>query len=407
MNITNREKEVLYLISYGHTIKEIAQLLYISPHTALSHKKSLFEKLKVHNAPQLVRAGFAKKILYFLSLMTLSTIGFSQNLIDIEGDINISGKIKTEIGNKNTIIGQNNAQNLGMNASFNSIIGYEAARDLTDGSHNIILGYWAGLATNGDSNVFIGNQAGKFNEGFKNTLIGNLAGLESDGNNLTIIGAESGTLNSASRSIALGYQAKVGCDNCAAIGGTDLYAVDVGIGLSNPQTPLHIKNKLDGALNPEAITIEDIDDTETWELYTFGNFLAFDRNGVNVAYIDPSDGSYYTTVVNNLKKNISPLENVLNRIKKLEAYTYQLKGQNDTQSAVGVIAQELESAFPELIKTIGKQLYVNYDSFGPIAIQAIKEQQQIIDALRETNDVLSERIKRIEDLISGLAKSQK
>ena len=56
--VSPREKEVLYLIAYENTSKEIASSLHISEHTALSHRKSLLEKLAVRNTAGLVRRGF-------------------------------------------------------------------------------------------------------------------------------------------------------------------------------------------------------------------------------------------------------------------------------------------------------------------------------------------------------------
>ena len=56
--LSNREKEVLQLIAYELTTKEIANQLYISNHTALSHRKNLMEKLKVRNTAGAVRRAF-------------------------------------------------------------------------------------------------------------------------------------------------------------------------------------------------------------------------------------------------------------------------------------------------------------------------------------------------------------
>ena len=56
--ISPREREVLHLIAYENTAKEIAQKLYISNHTAISHRKNLMQKLSVKNTAGLVRRGF-------------------------------------------------------------------------------------------------------------------------------------------------------------------------------------------------------------------------------------------------------------------------------------------------------------------------------------------------------------
>ena len=58
LKISNREKEVLHLVAYEKTTKEIAAQLYISNHTAISHRKNLMEKLDVKNTAGMIRRGF-------------------------------------------------------------------------------------------------------------------------------------------------------------------------------------------------------------------------------------------------------------------------------------------------------------------------------------------------------------
>ncbi len=53
--ISIREKEVLKLIADGFSSKQIADRLFISNHTAISHRKHLIEKFKVKNTAQLIK----------------------------------------------------------------------------------------------------------------------------------------------------------------------------------------------------------------------------------------------------------------------------------------------------------------------------------------------------------------
>jgi DNA-binding CsgD family transcriptional regulator len=53
--ISSRETEVLMLIADGFSSKQIAQKLFISNHTAISHRKHLIEKFKVKNTAQLIK----------------------------------------------------------------------------------------------------------------------------------------------------------------------------------------------------------------------------------------------------------------------------------------------------------------------------------------------------------------
>jgi DNA-binding NarL/FixJ family response regulator len=59
--LTNRESEILQLMSEGNSTKRIAKVLFISPKTVESHRANIMEKLNIHNLPQLtkyaIRAG--------------------------------------------------------------------------------------------------------------------------------------------------------------------------------------------------------------------------------------------------------------------------------------------------------------------------------------------------------------
>ena len=56
-SVTDREIEVLNLISYGLSTNDIATNLYISFETVKSHRKNLLQKIGVNNVAALVRRG--------------------------------------------------------------------------------------------------------------------------------------------------------------------------------------------------------------------------------------------------------------------------------------------------------------------------------------------------------------
>lgn len=53
--LSPRQKEVLQLISDGYNSKEIADLLSISNHTVISHRKNLIEKFEAKNTAHLIK----------------------------------------------------------------------------------------------------------------------------------------------------------------------------------------------------------------------------------------------------------------------------------------------------------------------------------------------------------------
>lgn len=64
MSITPREREVLYWISHGYSRKQIADKIYLSPHTINDYMKNLLAKTQASNAAQLIRIAFESDLLH-------------------------------------------------------------------------------------------------------------------------------------------------------------------------------------------------------------------------------------------------------------------------------------------------------------------------------------------------------
>jgi len=128
-------------------------------------------------------------------------------------------------------------------------------------------------------------------------------------------------------------------------------------------------------------------------------------NGVWPFYINLENntsnfgGSVTATSDIRLKTNIEPLpENILEKVKKLRGVYFNWKTEADmgNNRQIGIIAQEVEKVFPELVGT-GADGYktFGYDRLGPILIEAVKEQQKEIDSLKSEVDNLKKEIKEI------------
>lgn len=63
VSVSSRELEIIHLIAGEQTSQEIAQQLHISIHTVESHRRRIFEKMKVRNAAGVVRKSFEVGIL--------------------------------------------------------------------------------------------------------------------------------------------------------------------------------------------------------------------------------------------------------------------------------------------------------------------------------------------------------
>jgi two-component system response regulator NreC len=53
-SLSEREREIFQLVAEGHSNKEIAELLSVSPTTVETHRAHILQKLDVHNTAELV-----------------------------------------------------------------------------------------------------------------------------------------------------------------------------------------------------------------------------------------------------------------------------------------------------------------------------------------------------------------
>ena len=60
--ISSRELEIIKLISQGRSSKDIADKLFISEHTVMTHRKNINQKLNVHNTAELVSLAIRHNI---------------------------------------------------------------------------------------------------------------------------------------------------------------------------------------------------------------------------------------------------------------------------------------------------------------------------------------------------------
>jgi len=109
------------------------------------------------------------------------------------------------------------------------------------------------------------------------------------------------------------------------------------------------------------------------------------------------------------KKDILPISNSLERIMKIRGTSFEFRNDEfkDYQFADGIqygfIAQELESIFPEVVKTESNGYKsVNYNGIIPVLVEAIKEQQKIINDLKYENEHLKTNNDQVENIIKQL-----
>lgn len=201
---------------------------------------------------------------------------------------------------------------------------------------------------------------------------------------------------------------------------------NVGIGMTGPTSLLHIQK----SWGSEAIPMMYLKNTNDGDVLYVENTalstqsdktLADFRNGVGSVMYLRGDGNvgigttnpayklqvagdvgattFYYTSDKNLKKDIMPIENSLDKINNLNGVSFKWR-END-QSSIGFIAQDVEKIIPELVNTdkVSGTKSVQYGNITALTVEAIKEQQKEISSLKEENQLLNERLKKLESLL--------
>ena len=107
-----------------------------------------------------------------------------------------------------------------------------------------------------------------------------------------------------------------------------------------------------------------------------------------------------------LKKDIEPVNDVLDKLQEIRGVRYRYKADKETtRFNIGVIAQEVEKVFPELVNKMPSDpesdeeyMTVTYENITPILIEAVKELRV------EKDEQLARKDERINELEQRLAK---
>jgi hypothetical protein len=339
--------------------------------------------------------------------------------------------------NSNLFVGTGAGQANTNSAGANTFVGQNAGQDNTTGGGNTFFGAGAGSGnTSGSRNTFVGQLAGTNQNGSVvgsfNTFIGSAARLGDFGllqptiTNATAIGSDAHV--DQSNSIVLG----------SILGSEGTADTNVGIGTRTPSNRLDID--VSHAVNDPGITIQGvistvpdlglriknrnagnewyIDSTGTGSAYGAGN-LAFTLRGVTpAALIIHSSGSIELSHLGTAggtslclngqnviaacssslryKTNVASFSgglNIINRLRPI-SFTWKQGGTKD----IGLGAEEVAKVEPLLTfrNDKGEIEGVKYSQLSAVFINAFKEQEAQIEALRQANAALNTRLRKLE-----------
>jgi hypothetical protein len=149
---------------------------------------------------------------------------------------------------------------------------------------------------------------------------------------------------------------------------------EVGIGVTNPTQRLEVGGRI--RMN-------------TWT--ADGDTVAYRDTATNCIAIATSDLR--------LKKDLEVIPNALDKVKSLSGYTYRkIDDEANAKKRYGVIAQEVLAVAPELTFEFTNEddpntyYSVHYDKLPALLIEAIKDQQVIIETLKSEVEILKGQI---------------
>ncbi len=315
-----------------------------------------------------------------------NSVGYSNVILgDGAGEFNTEGSMNVILGDwagRNNTTGENNVY-LGARSGYNSgetqynvMIGAYSGYSNTDGWYNVFVGENSGYSNiSGVSNVFLGKEAGYYNsDGSYNVFLGTWSGHENtSGTGNVYLGQQAGEKNSTgSYNVSLGDLSgrnSIEGDSCVFIG----YLAGYNESQSNR---FYLDN----------------DQDETFSAFMYGEFdndlLSFYANTYIWGTIHTTDvyaNNYY------YNKGISEsLNNILDDVLTLNPFEYSIDDsksllpEGPARNQIGIAAEEIESVFPWLVrKNVKGEKGINYSRFSVVLLQAIKEQQQIIDDQEE------------------------
>ena len=107
--------------------------------------------------------------------------------------------------------------------------------------------------------------------------------------------------------------------------------------------------------------------------------------------------SFVSTSDKNLKKNIVELDNALENVEKMRGVYHDWIDEKQSQDKqIGVIAQEVQAVYPELVQQGDNgYLAVNYSKLTAVLLQSIKE-------MNEKKKKMNEKMKKMNETINML-----
>ena len=144
---------------------------------------------------------------------------------------------------------------------------------------------------------------------------------------------------------------------------------------------------ISGALTAASLTVDNVVvDNATIGHNSDTDLLTVASGSLTIA------GDLVTSSDTNLKSNISSLGPVLTKLISLNPKRYTMNNDKDQKEKIGLLAQDVQAVFPELVDENGEFMSVNYQALIPILISALNEQTKRNESLKQRIESLKSKI---------------
>ena len=99
-----------------------------------------------------------------------------------------------------------------------------------------------------------------------------------------------------------------------------------------------------------------------------------------------------------LKANIISLGSTITKLLQIDGKSYTMKNDENKKQKIGLLAQDIEKVFPELVSESNGIKSVNYQGLVPVLINALKEQQNEIETYRNEVSELKEMVQALASI---------
>lgn len=308
---------------------------------------------------------------------------------------------------------------------YNSFFGYKAGKSNTEGFQNIFIGHLTGINnTTGDGNLFIGDSAGFSNtSGNINVLLGGFAGSSNTTGYQNInIGYCAGLKNlTGNRNIAIGTAAAQ--DNTTGFLNVSIGNFAGALSLGNNNTYIGSRaglNNVNGSRNVFIGFEAGRDETNSNRLYIANTYLGdpliygeFDNGRVVIngnstqntsertLFVNGSAGgleSWYNDSDRNLKHDIVTIPDALEKVMKIRGVNFMWNNPKEGMDRLqmGFIGQETAEVVPEVVSVKDNRYTMQYAPLTALLVEAVKEQQNLIEAQQKEIEELKGIINEIK-----------